>query len=188
MIWYSVICVLFAISVLPLFSPVDVRHSHKSIGNGNGTHYTKFYSQPSVQQTDAEKLQESTHFCDMYSKYETDFVKFFPCYQPNWRSLKYPNLKRIRKGNYAMRTYGGIAPPFLPTALDGEWWASRFCRFTAGERVLGINCVGGSTADLEAVENRQISWPCPESNPNFSAVQHVARRYTDCLQGNNEKK
>jgi hypothetical protein len=36
-----------------------------------------------------------------------------------------------------------MAPLFLILALDGdEWIASRFCRFTPGERVPGTHCVG----------------------------------------------
>jgi hypothetical protein len=35
---------------------------------------------------------------------------------------------------------GGIAPPFLTSALDGgEWSASRPCRFTPGERSDGLH-------------------------------------------------
>jgi hypothetical protein len=36
---------------------------------------------------------------------------------------------------------GGIAPPFLTTALDGdEWSPSRLGRFASGERAHGIHC------------------------------------------------
>lgn len=58
-----------------------------------------------------------------------------------------------------MTTYGGsgcTAPPFLTSALDGvEWAASRLCRFTPGERVLGIHLVEGwvgPKADLDDVK------------------------------------
>jgi hypothetical protein len=52
-----------------------------------GSHYTKFYSQPSLQMAkilhkccqtseQTQKLQKHTHLYDMYSIYETDIVKF----------------------------------------------------------------------------------------------------------------
>jgi hypothetical protein len=37
---------------------------------------------------------------------------------------------------------------------------------------------GSPRADLDAVEKRKISFPCRESNSNFSAIQLAARRYT----------
>jgi hypothetical protein len=45
-----------------------------------------------------------------------------------------------------MKTWGsgGIAPPFLTSALDGgEWSASRPYRFTPGERAPGTHWIGG---------------------------------------------
>jgi hypothetical protein len=63
---------------------------------------------------------------------------------------------------------GGIAPPFLPSALDGgEWSASRPGRFTSGERSPGTHWTGawvGSTAGMDAVQKSQVL-PCRESNP-----------------------
>jgi hypothetical protein len=39
---------------------------------------------------------------------------------------------------------GGIAPPFVTSALDaGEWSASRPGRFTPGEIALGTHWIGG---------------------------------------------
>jgi hypothetical protein len=36
---------------------------------------------------------------------------------------------------------GGIAPPFLTSALDeGEWSVSRYGHFTSGERASGTHC------------------------------------------------
>jgi hypothetical protein len=68
---------------------------------------------------------------------------------------------------------GGIAPPFLISALDGgEWSASRPCRFTPGKEhsvPIGLSPRVG----LDAVEERKIlHWR--ESNPG-----RPARSYTD---------
>jgi hypothetical protein len=39
---------------------------------------------------------------------------------------------------------GGIAPPFLASALDGgEWSASCLGRFTLGEKIPGTHWIGG---------------------------------------------
>jgi hypothetical protein len=57
-----------------------------------------------------------------------------------------------------MKMYGsgGIAPPFLTSALDGgEWSPSRRGRFTLGERVPGTHWIGGwvgQRAGLAAME------------------------------------
>jgi hypothetical protein len=61
-----------------------------------------------------------------------------------------------------MKTWGsgGIAPPFLTSALvGGEWSAFRPGRFTPGEIAPRTQWIGG--------------WVGPQ------AVQPVARRYTD---------
>jgi uncharacterized membrane protein YsdA (DUF1294 family) len=51
---------------------------------------------------------------------------------------------------------GGIAPPFLTLALDGdEWSASRSGHFIPEERSPVTNCIGGwvgARAGLDAVE------------------------------------
>jgi hypothetical protein len=56
---------------------------------------------------------------------------------------------------------GGIAPPFLTSALHGgEWSASRFCRFNHRGRALGTYSIGGWVSPrvcLEAVEKRNKS-------------------------------
>jgi hypothetical protein len=42
--------------------------------------------------------------------------------------------------HHAMKTYGGIDPPFLTSTLDGgEWSNSRPGRFTPGERAPGFS-------------------------------------------------
>jgi hypothetical protein len=68
-----------------------------------------------------------------------------------------------------MKTYGGVAPPFLTSALDGgEWSASRPSRFTSGERALGTRWLGGwvgPRAGLVSVEKRKTSCLCWERNP-----------------------
>jgi hypothetical protein len=72
---------------------------------------------------------------------------------------------------------GGIAPPFLTSALGrGEWSASRPGRFTLGEIALGTHWIGGwvgPRAGLDAVEKRKILY-YRGSNP-----ARPARRYTD---------
>jgi hypothetical protein len=51
---------------------------------------------------------------------------------------------------------GGIAPPFLTSALDGdEWLALRSGRFTPGEKAPCIHCIAGwvgPRTSLDAVE------------------------------------
>jgi hypothetical protein len=59
-----------------------------------------------------------------------------------------------------MKTYGGVAPPFLALALDrGEWSDSRPGRFILGENVAGAHWIGGwmdPGFGLDAVEERKI--------------------------------
>jgi hypothetical protein len=69
-----------------------------------------------------------------------------------------------------MKTWGtgGIAPPFLISALDGgECSASHPGRFTPGERAPGTHWIGGWVGlrvDLDAVEKIKI-WHSRESKP-----------------------
>jgi hypothetical protein len=62
-----------------------------------------------------------------------------------------------------MKKYGRVeAPPFLASALGGEWSASRHSRNNPV-----TNWIGGSvdpTAGLDAVENRKISSHYRKSN------------------------
>jgi hypothetical protein len=61
----------------------------------------------------------------------------------------------------------GIAPPFLTSALDGEWLASRLGLFTPEERAPSTNWIGGrvgSRADLDAMGKIQIA---PAGNRNL---------------------
>jgi hypothetical protein len=64
---------------------------------------------------------------------------------------------------------GGVAPPFLTSALDGgEWSASHPGRFTSWERAPGTHWTGGwvgPRAGLDIVEKRKISCHYRESNP-----------------------
>jgi hypothetical protein len=77
-----------------------------------------------------------------------------------------------------MKWSGGIAPPFLTTALDGgEWSASRPGRFTPGEVGPGTSWIGGwvgHKAGLDAMKRKSCT--PRESNPGRLAR---ARRYTD---------
>jgi hypothetical protein len=78
-----------------------------------------------------------------------------------------------------MKTWGsgGIAPPFLTSALDGgEWSASRPCCFIPGERAPSTHSIGGwvgPRVGLHTVEKRNILH-CQESN-----LGHLACCYTD---------
>jgi hypothetical protein len=67
----------------------------------------------------------------------------------------------------------------LTSALDGgEWSVSRPGRFTPKERAPGIHWIGGLVglrAGLDAVVERKIPSPCPDSN---LIVQPVAQRCT----------
>jgi hypothetical protein len=68
---------------------------------------------------------------------------------------------------------GGIAPPFLTSALDGgEWSASRPGRFTPKKKVTGGHWIGGwvgPRAVLDAVEKKKISCSCRERIPGRPA-------------------
>jgi hypothetical protein len=61
---------------------------------------------------------------------------------------------------------GGIDPPFLTSALDGDEWAvSRPSRFTIEERTCGTHWIGGwvgSSADLDVVKQETKPCPCRE--------------------------
>jgi hypothetical protein len=94
-------------------------------------------------------------------------VGFFRIFQINSCNSAYP----IERDVYVMKTWGneGIASSFLTSALDGvERSASRFCRFTPGERIPGTHWIGGwvgPSVGLNAVEWRKIYCSCRESNP-----------------------
>jgi hypothetical protein len=64
--------------------------------------------------------------------------------------------------HHAMETYGGggIAPPFLTSALDGgEYLASRSGRFTPMGKSPVTHCIGWvpSSAGMDSVEKRKFS-------------------------------
>jgi hypothetical protein len=67
----------------------------------------------------------------------------------------------------------GIAPPFLTTALDGgEWSSSRPNPFTPGEVEPGTHGIGtwvSPRADVDTMEEKEISYSFWESNPGRSA-------------------
>jgi hypothetical protein len=71
--------------------------------------------------------------------------------------------------HHVMKAYGGVggvAPPFLTSALDrGERSASRPCSFIPEERASGTHWIGG--------------WVARRAGNRTSAFQPVARRYTD---------
>jgi hypothetical protein len=73
---------------------------------------------------------------------------------------------------------GGVAPPFLTSALvGGEWSASRPGRFASGERAPATHCIQG-WVDLRRGEEKILDL-CRISNSDPSVVQPVASRYTD---------
>jgi hypothetical protein len=71
-----------------------------------------------------------------------------------------------------------MASPFSPSVLNGvERSASCPCRLTPGERTPAVHWIGGfgsARASRDAVETRNVSCPCPESNPNSLPFQPVA--------------
>jgi hypothetical protein len=65
---------------------------------------------------------------------------------------------------------GGIAPPFLTSALNGgEWSASRPCRFTPGERKHGTYWIGGWGPQRRSGRCGEKPYPCRDSNPGRPA-------------------
>jgi hypothetical protein len=68
---------------------------------------------------------------------------------------------------------GGIAPPFLTSAIDvGKCSASRPCYFTPVEGALGTHWMGGCVGPrvyLAALEYIKIACPCLKSNPSHSS-------------------
>jgi hypothetical protein len=73
---------------------------------------------------------------------------------------------------------GGIAPPFLTSALDrDEWSASYAGHFTPGKTAPGKHCIRGwvdPRAGPDDVEKRNI-----HAGNRTPTVQHVPRHYTD---------
>jgi hypothetical protein len=65
---------------------------------------------------------------------------------------------------------GGIVPPFLTSALDGdEWLASCSGRFTLRETAPGTRWIVGLVvrrAGLDAMKKRKISYPSQDSKPD----------------------
>jgi hypothetical protein len=80
-----------------------------------------------------------------------------------------------------MWTSGGIAPPFLTSALDeGEWWASRPCRFTPGERAPGTHRIGdwvGPTAGLDDVKRKIVPLPRFKPRPSGPYLCRQVRKH-----------
>jgi hypothetical protein len=74
---------------------------------------------------------------------------------------------------------GGIAPPFVTSALDGDEWSASGCnRYIPGENAPNTHLIGswvGPWAGVDAVGRRKIACSCRESNPSRLAG---ARRYT----------
>jgi hypothetical protein len=82
----------------------------------------------------------------------------------------------------SMKMYGGMEVKFrefLTSPIVCS--ASRFARFSSGERTPGVHWLGGwvgPRAVLDAVK-RKIPSPRRESNTRTPTVQPVALRYTD---------
>jgi hypothetical protein len=73
---------------------------------------------------------------------------------------------------------GGIDLPFLTLEIDGgEWSAPHPCHFTPGETDLSTYRTGewvGPRTGVEAIERKNFSCPCQESNPDSYGVQPTA--------------
>jgi hypothetical protein len=95
-----------------------------------------------------------------------------------FRGIVLPGLNSLSTCHEDIWGSGGIAPPFLTSALDGgEWSTSHPCCFTPGETALGTHCVGGwvgRRAGLDTRKKRRISYPCWESNLDSLVVQPTA--------------
>jgi hypothetical protein len=67
---------------------------------------------------------------------------------------------------------------FFTSALDEiKWSASQPSSFTLSERPSNTHGVGGWMCPrfyLDGVEKQEVSCPCWESNPNFSAIQPLS--------------
>jgi hypothetical protein len=76
-------------------------------------------------------------------------------------------LNRLSTTPLRDKGVGGIAPPFLTSALDGsEWLASRPCRYTPGARDHGTRWIGGWLSrklSVDAEKKRKVTH-CRESN------------------------
>jgi hypothetical protein len=75
---------------------------------------------------------------------------------------------------------GGIAPPFLSTALDGgKLSASRSYRFTPGGTAHSTHWIGGWVGlrtTVDAMENTNMFCSCRNSNPvprYFSPIRYT---------------
>jgi hypothetical protein len=72
--------------------------------------------------------------------------------------------------------YGGVDPPFVTSALDGdEWSASSPSSFIPWETAPDTHWLRGSVgfrARLDTVEMRKC-YPCHESNPGRSARNYI---------------
>jgi hypothetical protein len=77
------------------------------------------------------------------------------------------------------RGSGGIAPPFLSSALDGgEWSASRPGRLTLGEKGPGTHRIEGCVGHRAGLLDTERRNKAPIGIRSRS-VQLVVRRYTD---------
>jgi hypothetical protein len=75
----------------------------------------------------------------------------------------------------------GVAPPFLTSALDeGDWSASRTCRFTPGETAPGTNWRGGWVDPRAGLGDVEKKYSSCFAGKRISAIQPVARCYADC--------
>jgi hypothetical protein len=75
--------------------------------------------------------------------------------------------------HYTVNMYGGVAPTFLTSALDGdEWLGAHQGHFAPGTHL--IRGWVGLTPGREAVQRRRNLCPCQESNTDSSAVRPVA--------------
>jgi hypothetical protein len=92
------------------------------------------------------------------------------------------NLTLCLTKHHDMKMYWGVEVElhtFLNSGLDGgEWSASLLGRFNPpGERTTGAHWIGGCVGprtSLDAVGEKKILIPCPESNPGRPARSLLA--------------
>lgn len=91
------------------------------------------------------------------------------CYIPKWRVSNGALCSGVVQELNVMKTCGGWK--YISTSLHGgELWALLPTGVPQGKRTLGTHWTSdwaGSEADLDIVENKEISFPLPTIKPQF---------------------